>query len=603
MSILESSSPRRAAAALLALAACAPLAAQTLHTLQSAPLRAERSPDAAALVSLAPGESVNLLQMRGGWAQVQAGSAKGWVRASQLDVEGAAVASVSQIETGRRATGATAVTLGVRALPPRSTRHALIVGIGAYAADPARPVPPLAGIEHDMASALAMAQLLQVPADNITLLRDGAATSDGVRQALRDLEGRVLPGDRVFIYWSGHGSRYFDAAEGGCVETLVPHDLHDIGNRQFAQWIQPLATKADKMLVVYDACHSGGMSGTGGAAAAASRSLAPGFVPKFIGGTDACQQATNLRSRGLGSAAGALGMSGQDLVHLSSSRPDEVSFDNAATGGLATSALRQCLQGDARDLDGSGAISIDELVACAQNKIEARLKGVPQLEPQHLIVTGNRGFVPAWFAGNPAPQVTAPAVSVPAPAVAMPVVVATPPLPARPPAAVPVQSVLEQIHAQRDSKRRVTVTLAADTLRIGADALDFSVTSSHAGDVYIAMLGSDRQSLTLLFPNELDGRNHIAAGESLLLPRASWRIVAGGPKGDDTLLVMVTDGPRDLTTLAGGKAGPFARPLTDATGRARLQWLLGTRAAGGVGCFGGACSDAFGSALVTLHEQ
>jgi hypothetical protein len=164
--------------------------------------------------------------------------------------------------------------------------------------------------------------------------------------------------------------------------------------------------------------------------------------------------------------------------------------------------------------------------------------------------------------------------------------------------------VLEHLHAQRDSKRRVEVKAVAERLRIGADELDFSVTSSHDGYVHVAMLGSDRKSLYLLFPNDLDGRNRIAAGESMLLPRAGWRIAAAGPAGNDTLLVMVTDGPRDLGALVGGRAGPFAKPLTDADGRARLQWLLGNNALGGPGgCQGSGCSDAFGSALLTIEEH
>lgn len=51
---------------------------------------------------------------------------------------------------------------------------------------------------------------------------------------------------------------------------------------------------------------------------------------------------------------------------------------------------------------------------------------------------------------------------------------------------------------------------------------------------------------------------------------------------------MVTDTARDLSALAGAAAGPFTQPLTDAAGRAQLQWLLS--------------SDAFGSALLTVQE-
>lgn len=87
----------------------------------------------------------------------------------------------------------------------------------------------------------------------------------------------------------------------------------------------------------------------------------------------------------------------------------------------------------------------------------------------------------------------------------------------------------------------------------------------------------------------------------MLLPRQRWRVTAGGPPGHDTLLVMVADGARDLSALGGGSVGPFVRPLTDAAGRTRLQWLLGQRA--GAACRGLGCSDSFGSALLMLEER
>jgi hypothetical protein len=586
---------RGALAGLLAGSMAWSAGAQSVRLLGDVPLRDDRRADAPVVLALSQGQAVELLQLRGGWAQVQAGGRQGWLRASQLDLAAPETAAVAQLETGRRAPGATALTLGVRTLPPRSTRHALIVGIGRYRADPARPVADLAGVPHDMRSALAMAAQMQIPAENVTLLRDAQATRAGVQQALQELQARVQPGDRVFLYWSGHGSRYFDPQEGGCVEALVPHDLQDIGNRQFAQWLQPLADKTDKLMVVYDACHSGGI---GSAAGAPARSWPGGWTPKFTPGAQACAQPVNLRTRSLDSAVRSLGVSGQDVVHLMSSRPDEVSFDHADSGGLATSSLLACMSGAAVDADASGAVSIDEIAACAQARIDRALRGQAQIDPHHLVITGNRGFVPAWFAAAPGVPGASAAVAA-APAVAAPAAPAAPA--ASPVVAAPVQTVLEQIHAQRDSKRRVEVRAVAERLRIGADTLDFSVTSSHPGHLYVAMLGSDRQSLVLLFPNELDGRNRIAAGESVLLPRPGWRVAAGGPPGEDTLLVMVTDGPRDLSGLGGGRAGPFAKPLTDAAGRARLQWLLGSNAGGG-SCQGSGCSDAFGSALLRVQE-
>lgn len=474
--------------------------------------------------------------------------------------------------------------------PAREGRHALIIGLGRYQADPARPVEPLHGVVHDMKSARTMAELLQVPAANVVELRDEAATRARITDALATLAQRVQPGDRVFLYWSGHGSRFHDARENACVETLIPYDLKDFSFREFAQLIKPIGDKADKLFVVYDACHSGGAQ-----QGVATRSVLGDFRPKTSGVSTQCSQPSNVRTRSFESAVSAAGMGLGDVVHIASARPDEVSFDNAQAGGLATQSLLACMKGGARDLDGNGAITADELVQCAQGRLETMLAPHPQLMPHHFTLAGNRRFVPQAFAQ--------------APASAAPAAPAAPTTAARPPAVTPVPPVppttaadlLTQLHAQRDHKRDLRVATGMPRLRIGRDALDLSITSPQAGHVYVAMAGSDGQALTLLFPNDIDRDNRIAAGQTLLLPRPAWRLQAAGPAGRDRLLVMVSDGPRDLAALqAGGKAGPFARTLLDAQGRARVQWLLGQRS--GACAAGERCGDAFAAALLDLEE-
>jgi hypothetical protein len=80
-------------------------------------------------------------------------------------------------------------------------------------------------------------------------------------------------------------------------------------------------------------------------------------------------------------------------------------------------------------------------------------------------------------------------------------------------------------------------------------------------------------------------------------------VVSAGPAGTETLLVMVTDAPRDLSALAPEKSGPFMKTLLDAAGRSRLQSVLagGTPAAGCGRPGAPSCSDAFGSALVRVQ--
>jgi hypothetical protein len=67
-------------------------------------------------------------------------------------------------------------------------------------------------------------------------------------------------------------------------------------------------------------------------------------------------------------------------VHISASRDNEVSFDDELKGGLATQFMRDCMLRDAKDLDGSGALSVDEIRQCAQEKVEKRMQNDPQLQ-------------------------------------------------------------------------------------------------------------------------------------------------------------------------------------------------------------------------------
>jgi hypothetical protein len=515
-----------------------------------------------------------------------------------------------------------------RLLAPRINRHALIIGISRYA-DPN--TPQLPGAHVDRESATQMAQAMQVPQSNITYLQDEQATGDNIRRALADLNARVLDGDRVFIHYSGHGTRYNDPAAGGCIEALLAHDGGQSGtltNHEVADLLKPITAKTDKLFVMYDACHSGGLLRD------VPEVRTRGFVlptgegvlrPKFAAISEECGQPVNIKTRNLVVESVAKGGLPQDIIHISAARDNEVSFDDEKKGGLATQFMRDCMLRDAQDLDGSGAITMDEIRICAQEKINKRMQNDRNYKAHNLTLSGNAGFVPAWFSQavvgttvpvvaviTPAPPVYPPRpapVIVPPPAPApAPVVVA--PTPAPPPRQLTGAEALQQMFAQRDAKRRVQVTLGKPQLKIGQDVLDLSVQSDRGGYVYVAQAGSDNKSVYLLFPNDLDQANRIEPGQRMTLPRPTWRVRAGGPAGTDSLLVLVTDGPRDFSQMAGSKAGPFVASLNDAAGRAKLGALMtASRAASGAECSGNAarrsnpaCSDAFGAAMVAVDE-
>jgi len=622
----------KARMAVLALLTLSGLTAQaeSLTVVRSSELKADRFLDAATLQTLQAGQVVESLRTESGWIQVRIAGQQGWVRA--MNVKGAstaAVATVASLESGRSGTNNSMSTTGIRSIP-KASRHALIIGIGEYATSG---VMSLKGVKNDMQSAQLIAQTMSIPDDNIRYLRDEQATAQQIRQAVEDLNARVRPGDRVFVYYSGHGTRWVDPKEPDhCTEGLLSTDGKAISNIEISEMLSPIASKTDKLLVFYDACHSGGIANQ--PLRTRSFNLADAVLtPKFAGNMspEICAKPSNLRTRSLSGELGTKGILPDNIVSIAASRPDEVSFDDARSGGLATVAWRDCLQGKARDLDGNGLLSVEEITSCAQSSMDLKLRQFPDVLGQHMTIGGNKSFIPSYqvasTAPTPAPMsapVSAPAPSAvaptpaPAPAAvppsAAPVASATPSLPQ--PSVPPVKpaQLLGQVHAQRDAARPLSVTAQPAVMRILKDPLQLTVTSPRSGYVYVALAGSDQKSLYLLFPNGIDGDNRIEANQPIQLPRKGWRITAAGPKGVDTVLVMVTDSPRDLSSLGGEAAGPFIKTFLTPQGNSQLQALLGNSANGDqqVCQQAGAtrnlavereCSDGFASALIQIEER
>ena len=251
-------------------------------------------------------------------------------------------------------------------------RVALIIGVSEYA--PEVRANALGGVKHDMDSAQKMALAMGVTPDRMVFLRDAQATKAAIMAQLRDMGQKIPQGGRALVYFSGHGTRYMDREAGGCVEGLLTYDGQTITHNEFAKATQALSQKADKVIAMMDACHSGGV------AAQAQRTrnvlgsdrLSAKFHLKADTGSDQCATPSNMRTRGLLGEVTRLGAIQENFVQITSSLPDEVSFDEAGKGGLATQGLRDCLLGQAQDLDGSGAISLDEIRMCAQNFVDRR---------------------------------------------------------------------------------------------------------------------------------------------------------------------------------------------------------------------------------------
>jgi hypothetical protein len=486
------------------------------------------------------------------------------------------------------------VTTGIRS-PRLPSNHALIISVSAY------PRHPLPGVLKDRAIATQLAERFGVPPENVAFLSEQDVTREGLQHAIDKLDQKIMPGDKLYIYFSGHGARFMNKTTGQCTESLVMQDLHVVTNDEFADMVKPLSAKTDKTVIMLDACHAGGM-----AEAAGSRDLFSALHKsraKFDADVSSASCANPVNLRAFSNARGIeFETTDNNLVILAAARKNEVAWDTD-DGGAMTYSFLQCVNGGAKDKDASGSISMQELTDCVQ----AHLNRDEELQVrQHLTLTGNGGLVPGFS------EITAPPTPIPQPT---PQPAPPPPAPA---AAVNTLAALHDIYNQRDDRWGVAAVVSKPVLKIRQDFLDLTVTSHRDGFVYIFYMGSRPDSFYLLFPNQLDDRNAVKANEAVTLPRRAWTVNALGPAGTDHMLVMVAETPRDLGDYSlpedyVSRAGPFGRIAATAQAVARINQIATlSKTFKNPECqrtedrdlaIAKRCSNTFGAALVSVDEQ
>lgn len=285
--------------------------------------------------------------------------------------------------------------------------HALLVGIDAYSAG----INPLKGCVRDVdAVQRLLVDRLEVSRDDVIRLASphpGAsheadvpsapATRAALVAALERLGGeRVGPDDRVFIYYSGHGTSVAAEAADGAVtrrEALVPADvkvdrgcarglLYDV---ELNRLLAGVTARTRQVTFVLDCCHSGGATrDVLGATADGERAAR---IDRAVGPEDA--GADDARAVGV-DAAGSVG----DCLVVTACLADEKALECADERGQRHGLLTQTLLG------ALAATSPDELATVPWGRIWRRVvAGVERRNPQHPTLTGS--FARPVFGGPP----------------------------------------------------------------------------------------------------------------------------------------------------------------------------------------------------------
>ena len=153
-------------------------------------------------------------------------------------------------------------------MPEPRRKHALVIGIDSY---------PWMGEKLQLRGCVNDAGLIAqelcgrfgFSSKDVTVLKDEAATRDGILSAMRGLLERVGRDEVVVVAYSGHGS-WMPDAEGdepdGRDETIVPfdsgrgeHPCRDIPDDEIYAWLLDLSEVTPYITLIFDSCFSGGI--------------------------------------------------------------------------------------------------------------------------------------------------------------------------------------------------------------------------------------------------------------------------------------------------------------------------------------------------------
>ena len=217
--------------------------------------------------------------------------------------------------------------------------HAVVVGIAKYR-NLQRLPDAVTNDARDVVEILTSDAYCGYRAKNVHMLLDEDATLAGIRTALEAVSEISEPSDSVVIFFSGHGARLGDSASSS--SALLPvefnistQDLTSLSEEELSCSLRGIS--AERLLVLIDACHSGGAAGFKGREL--RESMHVGYSEKSL----------------------ARLSEGTGRVLLASCRETELSFVlPGARNSVFTSKLLEALRGEGRT-SGDGVIRVFEV--------------------------------------------------------------------------------------------------------------------------------------------------------------------------------------------------------------------------------------------------
>lgn len=417
--------------------------------------------------------------------------------------------------------------------------HVLVMTISKYATQ------PLLGVRFDADNALQLARRLGYDTQTPTVLKDSQLTSKGMRDALESFANQVQTNDRAFVYYSGHGASMRQGNQ--CVQALVGQDGGFVDMAELSAKLDQVKSRTSDVLVVIDACHSGGLNDI-----AVTRSATKDTNTASLGLSskawqskegEACHSPVNFAkawSPGVAQPGARAVFPQNNFVFIAAANEREVALDNPDKGGLATTSLLACAEKGVADSDGSGAVSAAELATCAQKIIADE---VPKLNARkgsrwtaHTVET--YGNTKRSLLVTPLPPAAAPTAAVPS-------------------QAQRTLAAFQQIVADSNGNWAWSAEMPA-TVKLGASA-PVRYGTQQPGYLSILYVGSDQKDIQVLAANE--PVEATPTNQTRLL----GNIPISEPAGVNTFLLYVSQTPIDASALLGTAAhGDNKVPVTTA---------------------------------------
>jgi hypothetical protein len=238
--------------------------------------------------------------------------------------------------------------------------HAVVVGVGTFETDGFQFLPAPEREAREISAALVDAKGCGIPPGQVCTLIGSAATSPGIRDALRRTATESSPGDTIVFYFSGHGYKsdqdFF----------LCPYDVKvadvlgsSVSGRELGELLS--ASCARGVLVILDCCVSAGFA-----------EKAPDFFRR-LGGTDF-------------------------RILLSASREDQKSWETLdSKGTLFSTQLLALLNGKAPAGATPGHITFSGLLEAIDFGVKSDLAARPSVPIQDPVFVGVYSRDPLLF--------------------------------------------------------------------------------------------------------------------------------------------------------------------------------------------------------------